>query len=53
MGDGNANFAKFFDKLVDFDYQGPFIMQAYRDEEGVEIFKKQLDWVKPYLFRLL
>jgi L-ribulose-5-phosphate 3-epimerase len=49
LGDGNANFAKFFDKLVEFDYQGPFIMQAYRDDEGVEIFKKQLDWIKKYL----
>ena len=38
-----------FNKLKEFDYQGPFIMQAYRDEEGVEIFKKQLDWIKPYL----
>ena len=53
LGQGNANFDSFFNKLREFNYQGPFIMQAYRDEEGVEIFKKQLDWVKPYLFRLL
>ena len=49
LGKGDANFYAFFNKLKEFDYQGPFIMQAYRDEEGVEIFKKQLDWVKPYL----
>ena len=49
LGKGNADFYEFFNKLKEFDYQGPFIMQAYRDEEGVEIFKKQLDWVKPYL----
>jgi L-ribulose-5-phosphate 3-epimerase len=49
LGDGHANFAKFFDKLEEFDYQGPFIMQAYRDDEGVEIFKKQLDWIKKYI----
>jgi L-ribulose-5-phosphate 3-epimerase len=49
LGEGNADFAKFFDKLEEFDYQGPFIMQAYRDDEGVEIFKKQLDWIKKYL----
>ena len=49
LGDGNADFKIFFDKLKEFNYQGPFIMQAYRDEEGVEVFKKQLDWVKEYL----
>ncbi len=49
LGEGNADFARFFKKLKEFDYQGPFIMQAYRDDEGVEIFKKQLDWVKKYM----
>jgi L-ribulose-5-phosphate 3-epimerase len=49
LGRGSADFSTFFNKLKEFDYQGPFIMQAYRDEEGVDIFKKQLDWVKPYL----
>jgi len=48
LGKGNADFAKFFGKLEGFDYQGPFIMQAYRDDEGVEIFKKQLDWIRKY-----
>ena len=49
LGKGNANFELFFDKLLEYDYQGIFIMQAYRDEEGVEIFKRQLDFVKTYL----
>jgi len=49
LGEGNADFAKFFGKLEELDYQGPFIMQAYRDDEGVEIFKKQLDWIQKYL----
>jgi sugar phosphate isomerase/epimerase len=49
LGQGNANFEKFFNKLREFNYQGPFIMQAYRDEEGVEIFKKQLKWINKYL----
>jgi L-ribulose-5-phosphate 3-epimerase len=49
LGEGNADFVKFFGKLEGFDYQGPFIMQAYRDDEGVEIFKKQLSWIKPYI----
>lgn len=52
LGEGDANFELFFNKLRDFDYQGPFIMQAYRDEEGVEIFKKQLAWIMPYLKQL-
>ena len=49
LGEGNADFEKFFKKLKELDYKGPFIMQAYRDDEGVEIFKKQLDWVKKYM----
>ena len=48
LGKGNADFSKFFGKLKEFDYQGPFIMQAYRDDEGVKIFKKQLDWIEKY-----
>jgi len=49
LGGGNANFSLFFNKLQEFSYKGPFIMQAYRDDEGVEIFKQQLAWIKPYL----
>jgi L-ribulose-5-phosphate 3-epimerase len=49
LGEGNANFDTFFNKLKEFDYDGPFVMQAYRDEEGIEIFSRQLDWIKPYL----
>ena len=49
LGQGNADFAGFFNKLRKFEYDGPFVMQAYRDDEGVEIFKKQLSWIQPYL----
>ena len=49
LGEGNANFKKFFTKLKEFNYRGPFIMQAYRDDEGVEIFKQQLEWIKPFV----
>ena len=52
LGEGNANFDCFFEKLKEFDYQGPFIMQAYRDDEGVEVFKQQFSWIKPYLEKL-
>jgi len=49
LGKGNADFVKFFNELKKFNYKGPFIMQAYRDDEGIEIFKKQLEWVKPII----
>ncbi len=49
LGRGNADFKNFFFKLKDLKFKGPFIMQAYRDDEGIEIFKKQLHWIKPYL----
>ena len=49
LGEGEADFISFFNKLFDLNYKGPFIMQAYRDDEGVEIFKQQLEWIKPYL----
>ncbi|MDC0206585.1 sugar phosphate isomerase/epimerase [Nitrospinae bacterium] len=48
LGNGDADFKVFFQKLKEFKYSGPFIMQAYRDDEGIEIFKKQLNWVTPY-----
>ena len=49
LGEGNADFEKVFKKIKKYGYQGPFIMQAYRDDEGVDIFKKQLIWVLRYI----
>ncbi len=49
LGEGVADFDMVFRKLSECNYQGPFIMQAYRDEGGVDIFNRQLGWVKPYL----
>ena len=46
LGTGNTDFKKFFAKLKEFDYQGPFIMQAYRDDEGVKVFQEQLVWIR-------
>ncbi|MEO5808384.1 sugar phosphate isomerase/epimerase family protein [Devosia sp.] len=46
LGQGDAQFDRFFAALVGLDFRGPFIMQAYRDDEGVEIFRRQLLWVK-------
>jgi L-ribulose-5-phosphate 3-epimerase len=49
LGSGDADFNSFFKGLTKVDYHGPFIMQAYRDDEGVSIFKSQLNWVKKYI----
>jgi len=49
LGDGDVDFDSFFNALSEIDYRGPFILQAYRDEEGVSIFKSQLEWIKKYL----
>ena len=49
LGDGNADFELFFNKLKEFNYEGPLIIQAYRDEEGLEIFKKQKKWIQKYI----
>jgi len=46
LGSGNANTTGFFKLLENYNYQGPFIMQAYRDDEGVKIFEEQLEWLK-------
>lgn len=50
LGTGDTQFEKFFAALEKLNYQGPFIMQAYRDDEGVEVFGKQLAWVRERYF---
>ena len=44
LGSGNADIPKVFDLLSKYDYQGVIIFQAFRDDEGIEIFKKQQKW---------
>lgn len=46
LGSGDADFNSFFQALSKISFDGIFIMQAYRDDEGVEIFKKQFEWFK-------
>ena len=46
LGTGNVNFNNFLKNLKIIDFKGPIIMQAFRDDEGIEIFKKQLKWFK-------
>ncbi len=48
LGTGNADIPGFLKLIEQFDYCGPFIMQAYRDDEGLGIFKDQLDWVQSF-----
>ncbi|MFA5920953.1 MAG: sugar phosphate isomerase/epimerase family protein [Methylococcaceae bacterium] len=45
LGTGDAQFGRFFKALRPLKYTGPFIMQSYRDDEGLAIFKQQLAWV--------
>ena len=49
LGTGDTEFERFFTKLKELDYQGPFIMQAFRDDEGVKVFKEQLVWIREYM----
>ena len=49
LGQGSANFPKIFKCVQNYGYTGPFIMQAFRDDEGLEIFKTQLTWLRSCL----
>lgn len=50
LGTGDTNFENFFRGLKKINFAGPFIMQVFRDDEGVSVFKQQLDWfTKKYL----
>ena len=49
LGDGDVKFPTFFNKLSNIDYNGSIIFQAFRDEEGIEIFKKQYNWLLPLI----
>ena len=44
LGTGDTNFENFFQAIEKINFNGPFIMQVYRDDEGVSVFKQQLDW---------
>jgi L-ribulose-5-phosphate 3-epimerase len=49
LGEGNANIPEFFCELSKYNYSGPLIMQAYRDNDGLKIFKEQFEWITPFL----
>lgn len=46
LGSGDADFDSFFTALSKIQYNGPFIMQAFRDDEGVSICRQQLHWLQ-------
>lgn len=52
LGKGDAQFDVVFNALKEMNYQGLIIMQAWRDDEGVAIFKKQMDWINPFIHAL-
>ena len=41
-----VDFNAFFKCLQKIDYKNPFIMQAYRDNEGLKVFESQLNYFK-------
>jgi L-ribulose-5-phosphate 3-epimerase len=45
IGTGDTNFDDFFKALKSITYNKPFILQVYRDEEGLAIFLEQLKWL--------
>jgi L-ribulose-5-phosphate 3-epimerase len=49
LGTGDADIEGVFRKLRELNFLGPLIMQAFRDDEGVEIFKQQLNQIAPML----
>ena len=52
LGQGNVDFNLFIDSIPK-NYIGPIIMQAFRDDEGLEVFKSQLNWIKPKLINFI
>ena len=46
LGTGSVQFDPFFEALRPLQYSGPFILQAYRDDEGLAVFERQLAWLR-------
>ncbi len=45
LGSGNADFDQYFKSLIKYGVNpNIFIFQAYRDDQGVDIFEKQFKW---------
>ncbi len=52
LGSGDWDYNLFFLELKKINFNGHFIMQAYRDDEGLKIFKEQLAWLKEKIAHL-
>lgn len=46
LGTGNADIPRVLELMSRHDFQGPVIMQAFRDDEGLAVFGQQLDWLR-------
>lgn len=49
LGEGNTDFDGFFAIYSKLDLSSPFIIQAYRDDEGISIFQRQHEFLKKLL----
>jgi len=49
LGTGDANFTSVLQGLKYHYYSGPLILQAFRDEDGLGVFKQQLSWFRDFL----
>lgn len=46
FGQGKADFKALFDFIYEKNFCGPIIMQSYRDDNGIDLFKQQLNWIR-------
>ncbi|PJZ70383.1 xylose isomerase [Leptospira perolatii] len=51
FGTGATEFTKIFNLLGKMNYSGPFVMQSYRDDEGLQVFESQLNWIRNFFLR--
>lgn len=49
LGNGAMDFELFFKSLPRENPGTFFIMQAFRDDEGIEVLRRQLNWIRPKL----
>ena len=49
LSEGGMDFEEFFSCFSKINFEGIMILQAYRDDEGLEIFTKQLRFIKETL----
>ncbi len=49
LGTGAVDFYLLIENIKKYNYCGPLIFQAFRDNEGFKIFKKQFAWFKKFI----